>query len=111
MKHMPYFITNDVMGIMYLLLGISGACFAFWKIYNNSLIPVIPFIVYVIGFIIFCLIYGFELWTNEEVKRLARNYYHTAYDFHKENSNDWSGFDEEFDKRFKRDFFRGIFRK
>lgn len=113
-NHMPFFITNDWMGIMYLALGFSGTGYAFWKIFKSKLLPFPVWIGYLIFFIAFCLLYGFELWTNDQVKFIARTYYHMAYDQIKDSDGkpiDFRDFDANFNKLFQGVFFLRIFSK
>lgn len=112
-RHAPYFITNDLMGIMYLVIGIIGAVFAFYKIRVNCYIPKLALNIYIVVFSFFCLIYIYELWSNEAIKKHARNYYHMLYDQTKvkKSAYDFSVFDKEFNKQQWKDYFTIGFRK
>lgn len=113
-NHLPLFSTNDFMGLMYLLLGLSGTYYAFWKIYTSNLIPLGYWIAYLVFFIVFCLLYGYELWTNEEIKYLARKYYYMAFNQVKDNNGkpiDFRDFDVKFNKKFSKGYILRSFSK
>lgn len=112
-RHTPYFVTNDLMGIMYLVIGLIGSGYAFYRIQLNSYIPKLAFIIYLGVFALFCLIYIYELWSNEAIKKHARNYYHILYDQAKvkKSAYDFDAFDKEFNKQHRKEYFTVGFRK
>lgn len=69
--HFPYFITNDIMGIMFLILVIVANVFFFYQMY--FIIEIYYWIPYLVLLCLFSLIYIFELATNmkyrEKVKK------------------------------------------
>ena len=97
--HIPYFITNDIMGIMYGLIALIGTIYSFYQFFQNSYFHIAFSIFYIIVFIGFGTIYVYELSTNPKIKYRAQLYYHLIYDM--QTSSMSMGSFDDFDKEFK----------
>lgn len=81
--HIPYFIVNDIIAIVYLCVLIVATYICFKNIFMEQLIPMFLIMVYFMIYIVFILICVYELQTNGEIKRISRIYFHT---YQKENT-------------------------
>ena len=110
--HAPFFITNDAMGIMFGVFGLAGTYYAFVEMFSKNMLPLIYLILYIVVFIVFSLIYFFELGTNEEIKDQARTYYHKAYTQFEVNDKDvdLKALDQDFSERYQKTYIINIFK-
>ena len=77
--HIPHFITNDIMGLLFVGVGVIGIIYSFYQMFSKSLISPFLIIMYIAICLIFGAIYLYELMTNGNIKNKARTYFHLAY--------------------------------
>ncbi len=78
--HAPHFITNDIMGGMFMFIGLLGVIYSFYRIIVESVLPFPLLIIYIVSFLLFSGIYTYEMLTNGDIKKKSRKYFHIAYE-------------------------------
>lgn len=77
--HFPNFITNDIMGFLFVSVGVLGIIYSFYQILLQSLLPISLIILYIIVCIFFGSVFTYEFITNGKIKDKSRTYFHLAY--------------------------------
>ena len=84
--HIPYFITNDIVSVLYGIVIFLISIVSFENMFKNFSGQRIILILYLIFYIIFLGVCIYELLTNGKIKRIARAYFHYVHD--QENDSD-----------------------
>lgn len=84
--HIPYFITNDIVSVLYGLVISLISIVSFENMFKSFSGSRIILVLYLIFYVVFLGICIYELLTNGKIKRIARAYFHYVHD--QENDSD-----------------------
>lgn len=65
---------------MFIIVGLLFTTYSFYKIIEECVLPNATTLIYIIIYMIFIIVYSYELYSNGTIKDKARKYFHIAYE-------------------------------